>query len=641
MNTHKTSNNVTEEIKSKISLSDIVQKYVTWDNKKSNPTRGSYWACCPFHSEKTASFTVDNHKNTYHCFGCNAHGDAFKFLMDVENIDFPEALRRLADASGVNLPEKINFDPVEKQKREIIQCINEEAKKFFINELSKSENATVFDYLIKRGLTKDNIEQFEIGVTAKRGELVHHLSSHGYNQKQIFDAGLSAKNDDGEYYERFINRITFPISDRNGRTIAFGGRDLTNKAPAKYLNSPETILFQKKNIVYNYHNAKQIFANESELLVCEGYFDCITLSVNGFHKSVATMGTSMSASQIQMLWQLSNLPILCYDGDTAGVNAANRIIDIIFPLLKPGYSMKFIFLPEGMDPDDLLKKRGKNEMDKLISNATPLIDLFWAHFITSSNFGTPEERANIENQLNKMMDKIENAEVKKQYKLEIRDRLSAYWRSKSFESNRVFFKTTKKKPSAKLLQKFRTNSGEGGISWQNSIFILSLIRCPELVAEFMDEISAAELSDERVFALKESIFKFVIENKVKNEQSILLVNHLKDLGHAGLIETIERNTNEKMHINSLDDANIKDAKVKFRNILNELEKHRLANDLEAAKLSYFENATDINESKIYELKKELDDLKNRESYGHKEELYIEKKFDKWYEENKSRLERKD
>ena len=202
-------------------------------------------------------------------------------------------------------------------------------------------------------------------------------------------------------------------------------------------------------------------------------------------------------------------------------------------------------------------------------------------------------------------------------------------------------KPLKKKPSAKLLQKFRTNSGEGGISWQNSIFILSLIRCPELVAEFMDEISAAELSDERVFALKESIFKFVIENKVKNEQSILLVNHLKDLGHAGLIETIERNTNEKMHINSLDDANIKDAKVKFRNILNELEKHRLANDLEAAKLSYFENATDINESKIYELKKELDDLKNRESHGHKEELYIEKKFDKWYEENKSRLERKD
>ena len=353
------------------------------------------------------------------------------------------------------------------------------------------------------------------------------------------------------------------------------------------------------------------------------------------------MGTSMSAVQIQLLWQLSNLPILCYDGDTAGVNAANRIIDIIFPILKPGYSMKFIFFPDGMDPDDFIKKRGKNEMDKLISNATPLIDIFWAHFITSSNFGTPEDRANIENQLNKMMDRIENAEVKKQYKLEIRDRLAAYWRSKSFESNRVFFKTTKKKPSAKLLQKFRSNSEEDGISWQNSIIILSLIRCPELVAEFMDEISLVELLDERVILLKESIFKFVIENKVKNEQSILLVKHLKDLGYAGLMETIERNTNEKIHISLLDDVNIKDAKVKFRNVLNELEKNRLANDLEAAKLSYFENATDMNESKIYELKKELDNLKNRESQGHKQEAHIEKKFDKWYEENKSRLERKD
>ena len=193
----------------------------------------------------------------------------------------------------------------------------------------------------------------------------------------------------------------------------------------------------------------------------------------------------------------------------------------------------------------------------------------------------------------------------------------------------------------KLLQKFRTNSGEDGISWQNSIFILSLIRCPELVSEFMDEIGVNDLLDERVIALKEHIFKFVIENKVKNEQSILLVNHLKDLGHAELIETIERNANEKIHINLLNDVNIKDAKVKFRNILNELQKHRLANDLESAKLSYFENATDINESKIYELKRELDDLKNRESHGYKQEPHVEKKFDKWYEENKSRLERKD
>ena len=641
MNTQKTSNIVTEEIKSKISLSDIVQKYVTWDNKKSNPTRGNYWACCPFHSEKTASFTVDNQKNTYHCFGCNAHGDAFKFLMDIENIDFPEALRRLADISGVNLPEKINFDPVEKQKREIIQIINEEAKKFFVNELRKSENASIFDYLIKRGLRKDDVERFEIGVTSKRGELVRHLSSLGYDDKQIFDAGLSAQNDDGAYYERFINRITFPINDKNGRTIAFGGRDFTNNAPAKYLNSPETILFQKKNIVYNYYNAKKILEHESQLIVCEGYFDCIALSVNGFHRSVATMGTSMSVAQIQLLWQLSNLPILCYDGDKAGVNAANRIIDIIFPILKPGYSMKFIFLPDAMDPDDLLNKRGKNEMDKLISNATPLIDLFWAHFITSTGFGTPEDRANIENQLNKMMDRIENAEVKKQYKLEIKDRLSAYWKSKSYESNRIFFKTTKKKPSAKLLQKFRTNSEDVGITWQNSIFILSLIRCPELVAEFMEEISVTKLSDERVSALKENIFKFVIENKVKNEQSILLVNHLKDLGHAGLIDEIEKNVKGKINMSASNDVDIGDYKVKFRNVLNELEKQRLSNDLEAAKLSYFENATDKNESKIYQLKTELDDLKNRESHGHKQEPHIEKRFDDWYEENKSRLERKD
>ena len=641
MNTNNTSNNITEEIKSKLLLSDIIQKYVSWDNKKSNPTRGQYWACCPFHSEKTASFTVDNNKNSYHCFGCNAHGDVFKFIMDKENIDFPEALRRLANQSGVNLPERINFDPIEKQKREILFKVNESAKMFFINELSKPENKRVFNYLLERGLTGDDIHQFEIGYTSKRGDLVLHLSSLGYNDRQIFDAGLSAKNESGEYYERFINRITIPINDKNGRTIAFGGRDFTNKAPAKYLNSPETILFQKKNIVYNYHNARKLLGNETQLIVCEGYFDCIALSVNGFQNTVATMGTSMSQSQIQLLWQLSNLPILCYDGDTAGVNAANRIIDIIFPILKPGFSMKFIFLPDGMDPEDLLKRLGKNEMNNLITKAIPLIDIFWAYFITSTDYGTPEDRANTENQVNKMMDRIENAEVKKQYKNEIRDRLSAYWKSKSFESNRVFFKTVTKKPSTQLLKKFKANSQESDVMWRDSMFILVLIECPELVSEFMEEISTIELSNDRILDLKEEILQFVIANKVKNDQSVLLQNYLKESGYSEIIESLEKSSSQKKYLNMLGAVNPSDVKIKFRNILEEYKKHRLINDLEDAKLSYYENATDLNEKKIYELKRQLDDLNYRETATYGQQQQTEKKFDKWYEENKLRLERKD
>jgi len=452
---------------------------------------------------------------------------------------------------------------------------------------------------------------------------------------------LSAKNESGEYYERFINRITIPINDKNGRTIAFGGRDFTNKAPAKYLNSPETILFQKKNIVYNYHNARKLLGNDSQLIVCEGYFDCIALSVNGFHNTVATMGTSMSQTQIQSLWQLSNLPILCYDGDTAGVNAANRIIDIIFPILKPGFSMKFIFLPDGMDPEDLLKRFGKNEMNNLITKAIPLIDIFWAYFITSNDYGTPEDRANTENQVNKIMDRIENAEVKKQYKNEIRDRLSAYWKSKSFESNRVFFKTVTKKPSAQLLKKFKANSRESDVTWQDSMFILVLIQCPELVSEFMEEISAIELSNDRILSLKEEILQFVIANKVKNDQSVLLQNYLKESGYSEIIESLEKSSSQKKYLNMLGAVNPNDIKIKFRNILEEYKKHRLIIDLEDAKLSYYENATDLNEKKIYELKRQLDDLNHRETATYGQQQHIEKKFDKWYEENKLRLERKD
>ena len=641
MNAKNKSNNVTDEIKSKISLSDVVQKYVSWDNKKSNPTRGSYWACCPFHSEKTASFTVDNNKNTYHCFGCNEHGDAFKFLMDIESIDFPEALRRLADLSGITLPEKINYDPIERQKREILYTINDEAKRFFINELNKPENIGALDYILSRGLGKDDMKQFEIGYTAKRGELVGHLTSCGFNDKQIFESGLSAKNDDGKYYERFINRIIFPINDKNGRTVGFGGRDFTNKAPAKYLNSPETELFQKKNIVYNYHNAKRLLGNDNQLIVCEGYFDCIALSVNGYQKSVATMGTSMSQAQIQLLWQLSNLPILCYDGDSAGINAANRVIDIIFPILKPGFSMKFVFLPDGLDPDDLLNKLGKNELNNLIANAVPLIDLFWAYFITTSEYGTPEDRANIENLANRMMDRIESAEVKKQYKFEIRDRLNAYWKSKSFESNRVFFKGTKKKPSSQLLQKFRTISEVNEVTWQDSMFVLVLISYPELVSEFMDEITTIKLLNDNLTNLKEYIIQFIISNKVKNDQSKLVINHLKESNFKELMGLLEKKQKEKEFMNISNNSDLNDIKYRFRNIIDELKKQRLLDDLEQAKLSYFENTTDSNEKKMHELRRELDDLSYRESPKQAHEQLVEKRFDKWYEENKSRLERKD
>ncbi|MEK9794826.1 MAG: DNA primase, partial [Hyphomicrobiales bacterium] len=480
-------NNITEEIKSKILLSEVIQNYVNWDSKKSNISKGIYWACCPFHNEKTASFTVDNSKNTYHCFGCNAHGDAFKFLMDHQNIQFREALTILAGMSGVKLNPSNNYNPIEDQKRQILQTINEEASNFFRGELLKQENKQALNYLETRGLGAEDINKFALGYARGDGKLIPHLNSIGYNNNQIQEAGLIIENDQGNFYERFRNRIMFPITNPQNKIIAFGGRDLSGNSQAKYINSPETKIFQKKNILYNFYNAKNVRNTDRKILAVEGYFDCISLSVNGFPNSVATMGTSISQDQIKLLWQLSSIPLLCYDGDEAGIKAAERVVELIFPILKPGYSMNFVFLPKGMDPDDVIKDYGTEYLNELSNNSISLIDLFWNLHINDPDYGTPEERAHIQSHMNAMINRIENIEVRKQYSLHINDKLNAFWKSKSFESNKVFFKNKIKKPSSDLIRKLNVGNNNLVYKKEEIYLIQALLNYPEILSDHSDD----------------------------------------------------------------------------------------------------------------------------------------------------------
>ena len=632
-------NNITEEIKSKILLSEVIQNYVNWDSKKSNISKGIYWACCPFHNEKTASFTVDNSKNTYHCFGCNAHGDAFKFLMDHQNIQFREALTILAGMSGVKLNQGNNYNPIEDQKRQILQTINEEASHFFRGELLKEENKQALNYLKTRGLGAEDINKFALGYARGDGKLISHLNSIGYSNNQIQEAGLIIESDQGNFYERFRNRIMFPITNPQNKIIAFGGRDLSGNSQAKYINSPETRIFQKKNILYNFYNAKNIRNIDRKILAVEGYFDCISLSVNGFQNSVATMGTSLSQDQIKLLWQLSSIPLLCYDGDEAGSKAAERAVELIFPILKPGYSMNFVFLPKGMDPDDVIKKYGTEYVNELSNNSISLIDLFWNLHINNPDYGTPEERAHIQSHMNAMINRIENIEVRKQYSLHINDKLNAFWKSKSFESNKVFFKNKIRKPSSDLIRKLNYINNNSEYKKAEIYFIQTLLNYPEILSEHSDDIITIKLSDHKLDKLRSEIIDTIYSKKITNQDVSILNSILVDKGFEEILNSINTEYKEFgiKHLASKEQQT--ELKYWFRNLIYELKKNDLNGKIETTKEEYIRNNSKENEEKLFKLKDELSSLNEL----HKSDIHdtgtISSSFDDWYEKNKSRLKK--
>ena len=632
-------NNITEEIKSKILLSEVIQNYVNWDSKKSNISKGIYWACCPFHNEKTASFTVDNSKNTYHCFGCNAHGDAFKFLMDHQNIQFREALTILAGMSGVKLNPSNNYNPIEDQKRQILQTINEEASNFFRGELLKQENKQALNYLETRGLGAEDINKFALGYARGDGKLIPHLNSIGYNNNQIQEAGLIIESDQGNFYERFRNRIMFPITNPQNKIIAFGGRDLSGNSQAKYINSPETKIFQKKNILYNFYNAKNVRNTDRKMLAVEGYFDCISLSINGFPNSVATMGTSISQDQIKLLWQLSSIPLLCYDGDEAGSKAAERVVELIFPILKPGYSMNFVFLPKGMDPDDVIKDYGTEYINELSNNSISLIDLFWNLHINDPDYGTPEERAHIQSHMNAMINRIENIEVRKQYSLHINDKLNAFWKSKSFESNKVFFKNKIKKPSSDLIRKLNVGNNNLVYKKEEIYLIQALLNYPEILSDHSDDLITIKLSDDKLDKLRSEIIDTIYSKKITNQDVSVLNSILVEKGFEEILNSISTEYKEFGIKHLANKEQQTELKYWFRNLIYELRKHDLNRKIETTKQEYIRNNSKENEEKLFKLKDELSSLNEL----HKSDVHdigtISNSFDDWYEKNKSRLKK--
>lgn len=421
-----------DDIRARLPLSEVVARRVTWDRRKTQPGKGDYWACCPFHQEKSPSFHVDDRRNHYKCFGCGASGDHFRFLMETEGLSFPEAVEQLAESAGVTLPKADPRAAEREHRRAGIAEICEMAAKFFEVELKGPAAQDARSYLERRKLTAETLREFRFGFAPNsRDGLKRHLADKGVDEAQMVEAGLVIKPEGGRpCYDRFRNRIIIPIQNERGHVVAFGGRTLDPDGQPKYLNSPETPLFHKGSMLFNVHRARQPAYEAKQAIVVEGYMDAIAVYQAGVKHVVASLGTAFTEDQIARMWKLAAEPIVCFDGDAAGVNAAHRAVDRILPSLKSGYSFQFVFLPDGQDPDDLIQSGGRDRLLQELSAATPLSDVLWQREITGREINTPERKAALEKALDDMVATIRDDRVKRRYQLEIRLKLSnLFWQA--------------------------------------------------------------------------------------------------------------------------------------------------------------------------------------------------------------------
>ena len=496
-----------DELRSRTSLTQVVGRKVMWDTRKSNQGKGDMWAPCPFHQEKSASFHVDDRKGFYYCFGCHAKGDAISFVQETENVGFMEAIEILAREAGMTLPKA---DPRAQQKadrRAQLAEVMEQAMQFFRLQLKRAVAEEARAYLDRRGLSVATQDRFEIGFAPDGWQaLWDHLTGKGVAEDLILGAGLAKPSNKGKRpYDVFRNRIMFPIRDPRGRCIAFGGRAMDPNDNAKYLNSPETELFDKGHSLYNHGPAREAAGKGKPLLVAEGYMDVIALSEAGFGATVAPLGTAITESQLQMLWRISDEPMIALDGDTAGLRAAMRVIDLALPLLEAGKSLRFALMPEGMDPDDLIRQKGAGAVQQVLDAAIPMVNLLWRRETEGRIFDSPERRAALDKALREKIKLIRDPAIRAHYGLAIKDLRWALF-SQSRRKNpgqggaarrewRPGFKP-EPVPVSSTRQSMLVAAGDDVQQRvREAVILATLIRTPELTLEFEAEVEAMHCID--------------------------------------------------------------------------------------------------------------------------------------------------
>src|SRR3954470_8241206 len=411
-----------DDLRARLPVSEVVRRRVAL--KKA----GREWkGLSPFNKEKTPSFFVNDQKAAWFDFSSGKNGNIFDFVMQTEGVNFPEAVERLASMAGVPLPRVTPEAEAREERRKTLHDVVELAAKFFEATLQSRNGAKARGYLADRAIEPTTQVKFRIGYAPpERFALKEHLGAQGISADDMIEAGLLVSGDGIPVpYDRFRDRVMFPIADLRGRVIAFGGRALEKDAQAKYLNSPETPLFHKGGTLYNIAAARKAAHEGAQIVVVEGYVDVIAMVTAGYEAAVAPLGTALTEDQLALLWKMADEPVLCFDGDSAGRRAAYRAVDLALPHIKPGKTICFALLPEGQDPDDLVRSGAREAISEVIDVARALADMLWQRETEAGGFDTPERRAGLDQRVAEVTNVIADPAVRKYYRQDLDERVRA------------------------------------------------------------------------------------------------------------------------------------------------------------------------------------------------------------------------
>ena len=562
-----------DELRARLPASEVVGRRVKLKRA------GREWkGLSPFQQEKTPSFFVNDQKQAWFDFSSGLNGNIFDFVMKTEGVSFPEAVERLANMAGVPLPAVTPDAARHEQRRRTLYDVMELAAKFFAETLASKNGAKARGYLADRAITPATQLQFRLGYAPPdRFGLKEYLGGQGISTEDMVETGLLVAGDDIPVpYDRFRDRVMFPITDARGRVIAFGGRALEKDVPAKYLNSPETPLFHKGDNLYNLATARQAAHDGAPLIVVEGYVDVIAMVTSGFAGAVAPLGTALTENQLALLWKMADEPILCFDGDRAGQKAAYRAADLALPHLKPGKSLRFALLPEGQDPDDLARSGGRGAIEDVIGAARPLADLLWSREIEGGQFGTPERRAALEARINELANSVRDEVVRRYYRQDLAERLARAFGPESprFGGNRGGFNSESRRFPQRVQSpggRFSTGRGQSpaplgrgpyqaaspqlasspimrgqrtALSRREALILQCLINHPWLLHDHLEEVAALELAHPEAHKLRAGIIAAFANDHHHSadpdEQAEKMRGDLEAGGFSQLLQRVER-----------------------------------------------------------------------------------------------------
>lgn len=512
-----------DEIRTRVPVSSVVSKSVKLQRRGRE-----FIGLSPFTSEKTPSFTVNDQKGFYHCFSSGEHGDIFTFLMKTQSVPFLEAVERLAEEAGLQVPKATPEEAKRAERRTTLQDAVEVACHFYEQKLKSPEGRVAYEYLRDRGLSDEIIKLYRLGYAPSGNALKSHLSRESIPEDTAVETRLLSPGQEGKSsFDFFRDRVMFPICDARGRPVAFGGRVLGDGGP-KYLNSPETPLFHKGGLVYGFSQARKAASDKAEIIVAEGYMDVIALAQAGILNAVAPLGTALTETQIALLWRIAPEPILCFDGDSAGQKAALRAADRCMPLLEPGRSLRFALLPAGQDPDDLIKSDGRDAMRAVLDAAIPLSEIVWRRLIEGRRVDTPERRAALEKEADDLARSITEASVQNQYRRLMRDRIFDLFRGdsrtgKSWSQNR-------RSPAPVYAQPSHKTAVLDANSVRQRILLATLITHPGLLDHVEERLGGMSFADSRLDSLRQSALMHL--SQVPNLEFDGLQAHLASLGFA-------------------------------------------------------------------------------------------------------------